>query len=209
MKIEIRNSTRWSTRDLRTFITAGLKAERGEWWGTYVVEVKKPRRGQRLAGYGYYRCNHIRLYFKDPESGKGEQRKWRSYNEADEAGKQRMLEGWHTNLVVPDDHLRRMAIVLAHEVDHNKNERHKDMCDRERRVEWCERLIESGFKVHLDRPKPKAPAKPLQEKRAEHAAKMLAEHEAKLKREQKLVRKWKQKVRYYEKAQEKKAAKNG
>jgi len=42
---------------------------------------------------------------------------------------------------------------------------------------------------------------------AAHAEKMFVEHERKLKRQQKLVQKWRQKVRYYERALEKRAAK--
>lgn len=208
-KIIIRNSTQWDTRDLRKFITAGLKAEKGEWFGNYIVEVRKPRRHQNRAGFGYYGRNHICLYFPIPESFERECLKWNAYKEADEAGKQRILSGWRTQIEVGGRELRWMGVVLAHEVDHNKNIRHKDMSDREREVEWADKLIARGFVVRLVRPKPKKDKPSLQEQRAAHAAKMLAEHEKKMKREQKLVTKWKRKVRYYEKAQSKKAAKNG
>ncbi len=86
----------------------------------------------------------------------------------------------------------RLAQVFVHELAHNRGLRHKEMTySSEIDVPWA-----AGLRVRRKVVKPK-PVRDVQAERQTHAEKMLAEHDAKLKREQKLVKKWRQKVRYY------------
>jgi len=203
-KLKLTNKTQWDTKDLRKFVLAGLKAEVGEWVGNYVVKIKNYR--GRRTGYGYYHFNEMGLCPDAPR------RVARLFSD----GKlyfQRHSPSWHGKkpdglcvaLEMSADEMRSMAVTLAHEADHNKNIRHRDMNDSAREVEWADRLIAKGFRIKVARPTPKK-KRDLQAERAAHAEKMLAEHEKKLAREKKLVTKWRRKVRYYEKAMAVKAA---
>lgn len=172
MKLKIINETKWSTADLRKFILAALKEVTGGWKGTYTVIVKN-HFGRNL-GYGRYHQQWMIIRF--PTAKKDD--------------------------VCPIDWLKQTVHVIDHEYDHNRGLEHREMISRyvryDKDVSWVDRFVEAGNSIRST-----IKAKPVvdkQAKRAEHAKKMLAEHEAKLKREQKLVRKWKQKVKYYEKA---------
>jgi len=172
-RLRIVNETLWNTRDVRRFTLAGLKAEVGEWWGTYLVEVKHLKRGQNRRGWGYVGRNHMCLFVRKPKSDDD---------------------------MIADCYLESLAVTLAHEADHNKGEKsHRVIDDGEREIEWVGQLVKDGFVLHSNLPK-RRPVVDVQAKRAVHAQKMLETHESKLKREQKLVRKWRQKVRYYDKA---------
>lgn len=71
MRIKLVNRTRWNTRDIRRLVTAGLKAEVGEWFGTYTVVIKT-RRG-RVRGYGTYDGRWMQLMMpKDGEEIAGD-----------------------------------------------------------------------------------------------------------------------------------------
>jgi len=192
MKLSFLNTTRWNTKDLRRFVMAGLKAAVGT-WHRYRVEIRT--RIYNL-GRGEINGSWMAIYPPSPEI---------TWSRTLEDG---TVIGERTMLFLPADELRIMARTLEHEVLHNRGERHKDM-DRSNAqcpIEWCEALIKAGFTIRLDPPKKKTKVDH-QAKRASHANKMLEMHEANLKREQKLVRKWRNKVRYYKKALEKKAAK--
>jgi hypothetical protein len=232
-KIRVTNETKWDTRDLRRFITAGLKAEVGEWWGTYLVDVRTKRVWCR--GRGYIGRRHMMLYLPHHEcrtyttvatgvdsEGNTVKRPHTldyhtdSYDRGQFARyfKCQSLEfpnGWYTKLQLDGRaFLHQLGVTLAHEVEHNNGVRgHREIDDRERDVAWADCLIDAGFVIRLQRPEPKKPAPTAQERRAANAKKKLAEHFNKLQREKKLVAKWKRKVRYYEKAQSKKAARNG
>lgn len=212
MRLKLINETQWDTRDLRRFVMAGLKAEIGDWSGWYRVIIRNWKGGRQ--GWAYYNRQHMAIYPTAPiqvaspspfEETKGEMRYFRYSPSWD--GKK--ADGLCCRLEMPVGQMERFAVVLAHEADHNKNVRHKDMDDSERDISWADRMIADGFRIRIARPVAKK-KKDLQAERAKHAAKMLAAHESKLSREKKLVSKWKKKVRYYEKAMATKtAAKKG
>ena len=103
--------------------------------------------------------------------------------------------------VMTPEQVTALPRVFVHELGHNRGLRHKEMAAYATLpVSWAEGL---AVRKKIVAPKPK---RDVQAKRQRRAEKMLAEHEAKLKREQKLVKKWRQKVRYYERAFEKRAA---
>lgn len=107
---------------------------------------------------------------------------------------------YNMTLHLPKDHVgpKNLAQVFVHELGHCLSLHHKDMMDVwEIEVPWIEGLAICKKEV---KPKPK---KDIQAKRYEHALLMLNRHVDKLAREKRLAKKWEQKVRYYEKAFEK------
>ena len=201
-KLTLVNKTKWDTRDLRRFVLAGLKAEVGT-WGNYKVTI---RYQQSSYGNGYIGWREMMIAVPRPEgkvgsNGAGGTLVWPASH-----GDSRDEEGCCTLLFMSDGLLRRMAITLAHEADHNKGTRgHRDIDDSERDVAWVDELLATGFQINIARPKKKA-KRDLPAERHAHAKAMLADHERKLAREKKLTTKWRRKVRYYDRAIEKKKA---
>lgn len=112
-------------------------------------------------------------------------------------------------VLMDGEDLIRFAQTLAHEVQHNKGERHGTMTvATELPVEWAHTLLADGFAIRQAEVKLK-PKRDIVNERHIHAAKMLAMHDAKLRREEKLVKRWAAKVRYYERRAQKKAADKG
>ncbi len=137
------------------------------WWNHYTVAFRTRR---RFLGRGYIGSNHMKLYMPVP------------------AVDDDTLSG---------DNIRDLARTLAHEAMHNKGvSGHRDIDDSNRDLAWADALVNEGFVIHARKQTEKAKVD-LRAVRAAKAQKMLAEHESKLRREQKLVRKWRQKVRYY------------
>lgn len=102
---------------------------------------------------------------------------------------------------MPADKLDRFAQVFVHEIGHNAGLRHEDMVDWYTiKVPWT-----VGMEVRVEEPKPKV-KRNLQAERRAHAEKKLAEWQKKAERAKRLAKKWAGKVRYYERAAEKKAA---
>lgn len=174
-KLNLINETKWSTKDLRKFVTAGLKAVTGGWDGTYTVTVKHFQ--SRNLGTGHYYSQ--RMMLRIPAATK--------------------------DAVCSESWLLTMAATMSHEYDHNIGRKHTEMVDGpttgvsyDRDTEWVKAYVEAGNSISST-----IKAKPIVDKqaqRAAHAQKMLEMHEKKLAREQKIVKKWAKKVSYYEKA---------
>ena len=96
--------------------------------------------------------------------------------------------------------VKQVARTFIHEICHNRGLKHKEMDYDAIDTSWSD-----GYVLRLKEEKP-VEEKDLQIERFEHAKKMLNKHESRLKRQKHIVNKWKQKVKYYEKAIEKKAA---
>lgn len=103
---------------------------------------------------------------------------------------------------------RWFAHIAQHEIRHCQGVRgERDMAKwatmHESHFDWADahdmRIKEKEIKAKV----------PLQQKRAEHAQRMLDKHERRLKAQQRIVRKWRDKVSYYEKVTARKAAKKG
>jgi hypothetical protein len=177
-KIKFTNRTNWNTRDLRRLVEVGLREEVGvylEYW----VEIYSMTPNRRYTGHGAIHALWMDIGAPLDYVTTGD-------------GTEAPLD------VMPSKDVIRMARTLAHEVQHNKGERHKEMVfSRELPVPWVEKLIAEGFQIRRKAKKAK-PARDLQAERFEHARAKLAEHERKMKRARTLVQKWKRKVRYYE-----------
>jgi hypothetical protein len=95
---------------------------------------------------------------------------------------------------LPEDVLFVLAQVFEHEVGHNLGLHHREM------KEWwkLEPTWHEGLHIRRKEEKAKPTIADKVRKRAEHAMKKLEEHEKKLAREEGLVRKWRAKVRYYQ-----------
>lgn len=202
-KLNLTNNTGWDTRDLRRFVLAGLRSEVGK-WRDYTVKVDNLASNARFTGWGYYYANSMRLLIEPTAQSE--------VVFPERYGLKPGKRGWRrivtmSRLELPEEIMLRVARTLAHEVQHNKGERHREMTKScQLPVEWAHTLISKGFRIRrAPQPKPK-PKRDLQAERQAHAEKMLAKHESDLRRKAKLVKKWRTKVRYYERAAEKKAA---
>jgi hypothetical protein len=88
----------------------------------------------------------------------------------------------------------RFVQVFTHEVHHRMGLGHGDMVSSyDIDCSWAK-----DFEVNLEVKIPK-PKEPLVQRRYKHAKKMLKEKERTIRRNQNLAKKWKKKVRYYEK----------
>ncbi len=188
-KLMIKNETHWNTRDLRKLFLRCIK-ERGvygKWW-LYQLVISYSRSGGWIGGRGRYDFPWVRILLPGSTHLGGP-----IFSGLQEAG---------------SAHIVRLAQVMIHEIDHNLNLHHEDMCSSwTLDVPWAEN---EHYIVSWNKPTKKtkeAKDKPtLQEKRAARAAIKLKEWESRQKRAAKLVKKWRQKVRYYDKALAKKAA---
>ena len=105
---------------------------------------------------------------------------------------------------------RRLAYVFIHEMYHCAGIRHNEMRggyfhggerDGYERMSWAD-----GYEIRRQEIKPKPTAQEKREAKLTHARKMLRKHETDLKRKQNLVKKWRKKVKYHEKRNERHAA---
>jgi len=169
----IENKTSFSGRGLRSLFLKTMShfAEGKTSYGVLFGYTKFPR---GRTGFGYYNTNRMAVLLD---------KNWESQSELTPGQKVRLVN------------------TILHEVEHNEGARHKDMdCG----------AYTTGFNledilwvkdIKIERKAESTKISPSQRagRKEAHAKVMLAKHEAKLKREQKLIRKWKVKVKYYEK----------
>lgn len=201
VKLRVRNYTSYRTTDLRRFFAAGLRAMGSTQPKTIEVRYLSGNLRRCMASLGTF--NEVRTTDADGELAK----KWQLYEGQwirmliarppvlghDDNGKPvELLEN------VLGEPMRRFARVFEHEVLHSKGVGHREMtpsqmnCDQPL-PEWAEGLV-----VRLKEPKAKPSAADKVAEREGHAREMLAEYERKQKRVAALLRKWRAKVRYYE-----------
>lgn len=175
MRIEIDNKTWFNSSDIRQIVKAALKAE-GIDRRTYLVQVRYSRRSGEIGGLGWYHLNRIKMTVPKYQ--------------------------WTENLLwqFTPDRVKTFAQVMVHEFGHNLGLRHKEMCGvSDIDVSWCE-----GMQIRISDPPKKETSEERSAKREAKARVKVQELEREIKRKQNLLKKWKTKVRYYDK---KKAAK--
>lgn len=176
-RIEIENYTLWSTTDLRRIIFRAAKEELPE-KRRAVVTIKYLKHGSWTLGHAYYNSTRMTLFMPRDETK-----------------------------------LNRLKLLgtIIHEMGHMRNVRHRDMHNLrystapgwreyfEREFPWY-----AEMPLRMKAPRPKSP-RPGPEEKLQHAIEMLAEKERRIKRLQTMAKKWRAKVRYYDR-QLKKAA---
>lgn len=210
MKLRIQNYTAYRTVDLRRFFTAGLRAMGATQPKTIEVRYLSGNLRRCMASLGTLK--EMRVSDADGEPAK----KWQLSEGRwirmliarppvlghDGNGKPVELMHLGTGSAVLEnvlgEPLRRFARVFEHEVLHSKGVGHREMtpsqmnCDQPL-PKWAEGLV-----IRLKEPKVKRSAAEKVAEREEHAREMLAAYERKQKRVATLLRKWRAKVRYYE-----------
>jgi len=185
MKLRIQNYTAYRTVDLRRFFTAGLRAMVVTRSKTIEVRYRSGRLTCSRATLGAF--EEVSAVDADGLPSK----KWR----LDEGRWIRMLIG-KPSPSGPD--LRRFARVFEHEVLHNKGVGHREMTPAQWRCDEPLPKWADGLVIRLKEVKAKPTAADRVAGRAEHAREMLAAYERKQKRVATLLKKWRAKVRYYE-----------
>ncbi len=174
--LSLTNRSHWDTEDLRRIITAGLDARVGA-WTSWSVTVKTAR-GGHIRGWAWLHTTRLQLTIPRP------------LNEES---------------VLSHDSVITLARVLLHEIDHNLGLGHRAMCKWYKiDVPWAEKLLAEGLQIHCKEAAPKIVVD-VRLKRSEHARAMLVRHERALKRQQTIVRRWRAKVKYYERSFQKAA----
>ena len=168
-RVEIENHTRWSTTDLRRIILRAAKEELPE-GRRAIVTIKYRRHGSWTLGHAYYNSTRMTLFMPRGET---------------------------------QDHLQLLGTII-HEMGHMRNVSHRDMCNlRYSRAPGWREYFEQEFPwyaempLRMKAPRPKNP-RPGPEEKLQHAIEMLTEKERKIKRLQTLAKKWRAKVRYYD-----------
>ncbi|MHC5056725.1 MAG: hypothetical protein ACYTKD_18720 [Planctomycetota bacterium] len=166
--LDLVNKTGWDTRDLRRFVLAGLKAEVGH-WHSYTVCVENLASHARYTGWGSLNANWMCLKI-EPADQSDIVFPERYGLKPGKRGSRRIIT--MSRLILPEKILLRTARTLAHEVQHNKGERHRDMTrSSELPVEWAHKLIADGVSIRrTPQPTPK-PKRDLQAERRAHAEK--------------------------------------
>lgn len=169
MTLRIKNETDYLTIDLRRFFMAGLAAK-----GASTDKFIRVIYGRGAAHHGYA---HLGV----------------------QVGRQHIEANW-IQISLPRDaaklDLLKLAQVFEHEVDHNLGLQHGEMQDWWTLAPvWQEELVIRVSARVLVPPPPRLSVRAYREARARA---MLAKWEKKQERVAKLIKKWKAKVRYYE-----------
>lgn len=167
------NETRYASRDLRSFFLAGMRA-----MGVKTSKHVRVSYSHKSMQWGCASLGTIRLLTTTE--------------------KYMRLEGQYVHMTLPPPDrldLRDFARTFEHELLHNLGVSHGDMTEAQR---YCRGDLPAWAQERTLRetaPKPTVSAVVLRETRARAH---LAKHETALAREQKLVRKWREKVAYYD-----------
>lgn len=170
IELTIDNKTNWSTKDLRRFFLAGMKAKG--------IDTRREIRvrygnhgGWAVIGGDHVNCYGITVQITLP-------------------GPSAVAEKGDGAI----DYLK-LAQVLEHELDHTLGLNHKDMLDW-----WTlTPTWHKGLTIEWKEPQKKAALLSAPEKREAHARAMLKKAETRLKRAKTIRDKWSKKVRYYDK----------
>ena len=177
MGMQVTNTTKYRTDDLRKFLRA-IIVEAGmdprENWRITVEFVRNKRYWDCVKGYAYYNSRTFSL---------------------------RIPFGWGT---IGNDagKLKSMAQVVHHEIDHCRNVRHTDMVP----VSEIQTAVWEGHQIRIKVEKKKPPMVDRAAKRRAHAEIMAENWAKKLRTAKRCLKKWERKVRYYERAADRKAA---
>ena len=174
MKIKIDNKTWFNSADIRKIVRAALTAE-GITGNQYLVEVRYSRRGGSIGGWGWYHWKKIKMCIPKHE-----------WNTSGTSGK----EPWQFS----PWRVKEFAQVMVHEFGHNLGLRHGEMCRvSDIDVDWCE-----GMTIGVNEPpKKKTPTERSAERETKARARV-EELEKEIKRKNNLLKKWRTKVRYYD-----------
>jgi hypothetical protein len=200
LKITVRNQTAYRTDDLRRFFRAGLRAMHAREDKTIEVKYRTGNRHICWATMGHV----VNTTVIDNE-GVTTMRPFKTV----EGRWIRMVIGQPGTVV----DMARFARVFEHEVLHNRGVAHREMTPHQRDCdqslpEWAE-----GLEIRL-KPEPVKLSREdraihLRVQREMHAREMLKLYEKKAKRTATLLKKWKTKVRYYERLAAKAAKATG
>jgi len=191
-KIVLVNETRYSARDIKRLVRSCVERLL-DWPPTWTVKVHATyqRKTGASGGRGYVGCPGIWLYLD----------RWRYVTGTDNVG--RFVEAFNHR---PED----LAHTIFHELEHNIGKRHGDVMGGYD-TSWAANLPLR----HLGT-KPKSEIDPdtptylrwelIRQRREAHARKMLTRCETKLKRTKMQLKKWQQKVKYYERIKKGKGA---
>ncbi len=183
-KVTIINETKYSSRNLRTFFLAGMKA----------MGIKESKR-IRVA------YSHASKHWGQAQLGKFAPKA---------TGGVRRYEGYRVLMTLPGDptklDLREFSRVFEHELLHNLGVEHKDMTPVQLYCTGPLPAWAEGLSIAMTTPRAKPSMEDRITARETKAVAMLDIHARKLARQEKLVTKWKRKVTYYAKQRETKMA---
>ncbi len=121
--------------------------------------------------------------------------------------------GWNVKIKLPSYSVDQidLAHTIAHEFAHNRGVTHRQMTGDPyyRRVGRWREIYAWAQDLPLTKISPKAKARPSVDAKLAHAQAMLARATSRIKRASTILRKWKLKVRYYERAALAKGTKSG
>jgi hypothetical protein len=180
--MKIKNRTEWSTKDFQKLMNECVRREGMDNHRTVIIEYSK--RFCTTHGIASVNGNWIRMFVLKPVV---------EYNEGSEIKKK--LREFDSVL---------FAEIFTHELGHNRGLHHEDMIKlSDMDMIWAKEFkinLKEGLKFENGKIVSAIPKEPrnLKTERYEHALRMMKEKEQSLRRNQSLLRKWRCKVRYYE-----------
>jgi len=171
------NKTKWNTRDLRKLTLAILKHS-GQSKPESLTIIPRNRYGG-LATIRAYK-NWVRMYVLNP------------FKQGYSADNSTCSEAIRYRCIPFDT--QRYSQILIHEIGHNEGLRHREMVNSTT-INIPDSILKINIREIIQKNKVRQNIK---EVRLEHAIKMLKLNRSKLQRAEKLVKKWSQKIKYYE-----------
>jgi len=194
MKILLENKTTYRNSDIKKLFKECCKRDGiDRQWIKLVAQYQKGWVG----GYAIIGGSKVWLNLRNPNFFSNEVKRYEGYletnkDQATRDGISKKIEELKTKegeLSSP----QKVAGTIFHELQHLKGLRHKDMKDNFD-VSW----VDEKYPLRLKEVKPKIKRNFIQE-RYEKAKRHVKEKESLINRQQKLLKKWKSKVKYYEK----------